>query len=227
MTVDSNFTTETPVPPTNEQPVAPEAPVAQYTDGYSYEVPRPFLTLAQAAAVLGKSLRTIERSLSGRWGAKLPEGWVARKLRTENGDEWRILPPPGFRVKFSDAPSPGSVQEPGITFDTTPSPSLPMKRHTLDHPAIVIERTEEVESLLRDLVAAQRALAEERRVHLEDLRMISQLQSSMRLLETSANEQTKLKAELEAAKSELNEWREKYQTIVASPWWKRLFQRRQ
>lgn len=235
MTVDST-------PPASPAPTSTPEPggITQYTDGYAYEVPRPFLTLQQAAAILGKSLRTLERSVSGRWGNKLPEGWLARKLRTEHGDEWRILPPPGFRVKMS---APSSATERATEYDTEPynnenfdigSTNLPEpparrrqqwrpERHTLDHPAIVIDRTEEVESLLRDLVAAQRALAEERRLHLEDLRVISQLQSSMRLLETNSIEQSKLKTELEAAKLELNDLRDKYNEQLNLPWWRRLF----
>ena len=209
----------------------------QYTDGYSYEVPRPFLTVQQAAAVLGKSMRSIERSLLGRWGNKLPEGWVARKIRTENGDEWRILPPQGFRVKLGT---------PGTEFDTTAGEPdmfdhrnnshnpqdqarrrqqwLP-ERHSIDQPAIVIERTEEVEYLLRELVAAQKALSEERRLHLDDMRMINQMQTSMRLLEVNAVEQSKVKAELDAHKRELIEYKEKYNRLLSSPWWKRIFKR--
>ena len=210
----------------------------QYTDGYTYEVPRPFLTLEQAAAVLGKSLRSIERSLLGRWGNKLPEGWVARKIRTEKGDQWRILPPQGFRVKLSN---------PGTEFDTTGMESemfehrgapannsseaarrrqqwLP-ERHSIDQPAIVIERTEEVEYLLRELVAAQKALSEERRLHLDDMRMINQMQTSMRLLEVNAVEQSKVKQELDSSKRELIEYKEKYNRLISSPWWKRLFKR--
>jgi len=215
--------------------------LVQYTDGYAYEVPRPFLTLQQAAGILGKSLRSLERSLLGRWGNKLPEGWVARKLRTENGDEWRILPPPGFRVKLS---SPGTSDD--TEYDTEAmalnnedssiigdsSPSLPARkrqqwkpeRHTMDHPTIVIDRSEEVEYLLRDLVTAQRALAEERRLHMEDLRMISQLQSSMRLLETNQAEQSRVKWEVDAAKQELSELKDKYNQELSTPWWRKLFQ---
>jgi hypothetical protein len=220
-----------------------QQPVPQYTDGHSYAVPRPFLSLDQAASVLGMTLRSIERSVLGRWGSKLPDGWAARKMKTEQGDEWRILPPPGFRVK---------INQPATEFDTTPepaqldnqSPSTPgttndprayynnkrqqvwrPERHTLDTPTIVIDRGEEIEHLLRELVNTKGALAEERRVHLEDLRMITQLQGSMRLLEVNHAEQTKMKTELEAAKQELNEWKTKYTELVSSPWWRKMFRK--
>lgn len=212
--------------------------VTNYTDGYSYEVPRPFLTLEQAAQVLGKSLRSIERSLLGRWGNKLPEGWAARKIKTGAGEEWRILPPPGFRVKF--APSTEydtTVTEPDGPYDQIKAPSAnqltaptsgtrrPWRpdRHTLDQHTIVIDRSEEVEHLLRELVSTKSALAEERRTHMEDLRMITQLQSSMRLLEVNSTEQARAKMELERAKQDLSELKQRYELIVRLPWWRRLF----
>jgi hypothetical protein len=219
--------------------------INNYTDGFAYEVPRPFLTLQQAAAVLGKSLRSLERSLIGRWGNKLPEGWSARRMKTDEGDEWRILPPPGFRLRqVSKQTSEGAdtgygadelERIEGIPFVMEPSQSMnkpqqqrrqqPWRpdRHTMDQPTIVIDRTEEVEHLLRDLVACQRALAEERRLHMEDLRMITQLQGSMRLLEAGVSEQNRVKSELEAAKQELNMLKEQYNQIISAPWWKRLF----
>lgn len=210
--------------------------ITQYTDGYAYEVPRPFLTLQQAAAVLGKSLRTVERSLTGRWGNKLPDGWLARKMRTEKGEEWRILPPPGFRVKMTN----GIVDGASTTDDTSvldkyemttmqdfaPAPTVPAKKrstHSIDQPAIVIDRSEEVEYLLRQLVAAQQALSEERRVHLDDLRTIHQLQSSMRLLEVNHTEQERMKQELQAAKAELDSWKQKFEVEANTPWWRKLF----
>jgi hypothetical protein len=249
MTVDSTVTGSTTLAPEEQKPVneTPAEPgVVQYTDGYSYEVPRPFLTLQQAAAILGKSIRSLERSMMGRWGNKLPEGWVARKLRTGNGEEWRILPPPGFRVKLSGAaPQTSSAateydtEAYTETFEmTTTNHEHPQaqgqsqarkksiwkpERHSIDQPAIVIDRTEEVEHLLRELVQSQRALAEERRQHMDDMRMIHQLQSSMRLLETNANEQARIKSELELAKQELNSLKEKYERELNAPWWSKLF----
>ncbi|HEY9789862.1 MAG TPA: hypothetical protein V6D22_05670 [Candidatus Obscuribacterales bacterium] len=247
---------------------SPQPPIVQnYTDGYSYEVPRPFLTLQQAASVLGMTLRSLERSLLGKWGNKLPDGWVARRLRTHGGEDWRILPPPGFRVKLnapateydtdeesdatmaddherttpSFAPPDGQVQASplgvadALNFYTGANatngggkrkqqPWRP-ERHTIDQPTIVIDRTEEVEHLLRELVTTKGALAEERRIHLEDLRMISQLQSSMRLLEVNAAEQVRAKAELEAARQELSAWKQRYTEIINLPWWRRLFKK--
>lgn len=214
--------------------------ITQYTDGHHYEVPRPFLTLQQAAAILGKSIRTIERSLSGRWGAKLPDGWLARKMRTEKGDEWRILPPPGFRVKMTSPPlladdggADGGITEYGTSalehvvtenFEPAVRPPKyqPRPRHTVDQPTIVIDRSEEVEHLLRELVVTQKALSEERRIHLEDLRTIHQLQSSMRLLEVNAHEQARVKQELDEAKAELIEWKQKFEAEAKKTWWQRM-----
>lgn len=231
-------------PTDNNESSTTNSGINNYTDGFTYEVPRPFLSLQQAAAVLGKSLRSLERSLIGRWGNKLPEGWSARRMKTDKGDEWRILPPPGFRLRqvmpaSSDDADTGYGAEDferieGIPFVMEPSQAMnkPQQRkqqpwrpdrHTMDQPTIVIDRTEEVEHLLRDLVSCQRALAEERRLHMEDLRMITQLQGSMRLLEAGVSEQQRVKAELEAAKQELNMLKDQYNQIISAPWWKRLF----
>lgn len=68
---------------------------------YSYDVPRPALTIEEAAGILGKSVPAIERSIAGKWGNKLPEGWKARKMKLDGEVEWRILPPPGFRIRRS------------------------------------------------------------------------------------------------------------------------------
>jgi hypothetical protein len=252
-------------PPTTIAETAPPTgdttpPMQNYTDGYSYEVPRPFLSLHQAASVLGMTLRSLERSLRGRWGNKLPDGWLARKMKTDQGDEWRILPPPGFRVKLNTATTYDTVSdtelvenyEPGSSghvaeqqgyapqppasntgeFSNMQNPARRKQqqwrpeRHTLDHPTIIIDRTEEVEHLLRELVNTKGALAEERRVHLEDMRMISQMQSSMRLLEVHAAEQAKVKTDLELAKQELAQWQKKYEEMAARPWWRRVFKTR-
>ena len=72
----------------------------EYSD-WSYETPRPWLSIAEAARMLGRSPRAVERSILGRWGNKLPEGWTGRKVRIDGQDEWRVVPPPGFRVKHS------------------------------------------------------------------------------------------------------------------------------
>jgi hypothetical protein len=268
-------------PAAQSQDVEDTAPMVQnYTDGYAYEVPRPFLTLHQAAGILGMTLRSLERSIRGRWGSKLPDGWLARKMKTSQGDEWRILPPPGFRVKMqaateydtidetetelvddysikavaefagadtgsaaqtpSAAPNGGAAAPTGLfnsaanLFNKRPSSSAPAQRprqpwrpdrHSLDQPTIVIDRTEEVEHLLRELVTTKGALAEERRVHLEDVRMITQLQSSMRLLEVNAADQAKLKSELEQTRQELMQWQQKYVELSSRPWWQRVFKK--
>jgi hypothetical protein len=218
--------------------------IKNYTDGYSYEVPRPFLTIEQAASVLGKTLRSLERSILGRWGNKLPDGWQARKIRTSAGEEWRIIPPPGFRVRqilpgtTSDTIAAYSVEQPHEELTAVAPSSGPEgerqaeprrkplwrpERHTLDQPTIVIERTEEVEQLLRELVSVQKALAEERRLHLEDLRLITHLQTSVRLLESHASEKEKVNNELAATKAELNQLKEQYNRLLKMPWWRRLF----
>ncbi len=78
---------------------------------WSYEVPRPWLSIEEAANMLGRSVRGMERSIIGRWGNKLPEGWQARRVRMDGTDQWRIVPPPGFRVKHSKKmdPPPGPL----------------------------------------------------------------------------------------------------------------------
>lgn len=199
----------------------------------SYEIPRPLLTIQQAAAFLGKSVRALERSLLGRWGNKLPEGWSAKKINTENGDEWRILPPPGFRVRSTHS------QEQHGNFELNdlaqmfkadplaeqqlPRRSMFRAEHSIDQPTIVIDRSEEVEHLLRELLSTQKTLSEERRLRMEDLRIVAQLQGSMRLLESSASESARAKTDLEVTKRELEQLKEEYNQMLSLPWWKRLF----
>jgi hypothetical protein len=189
----------------------------------SIEVPRPALTLKQAAAVLGKSLRAIERSVLGRWGNKLPEGWMARKVRTEAGSEWRIIPPPGFRIRqtFNSGSrnSPGESQNSAAGSRSTPA-VLSWDSQNMDHPSIIIDRSDEVERLLRELLQVQRQLSEERRLRMEDLRMLTQMQGSMRLLEDKAYETTRLKNDLEQAKRENEQLQQQYREVVNRPWWR-------
>lgn len=204
----------------------------------SYDIPRPLLTIAQAAAILGKSIRTLERSLIGRWGNKLPEGWTARKIETDKGGEWRIVPPPGFRLRQAQKPtdknSPESPPESSLpgedpssnerwSLQSTRHPGywLP-EHHNLEQPTIVIDRSEEVERLLRELVTAQKSLAEERRLHLEDLRTIAQMQSSMKLLESNVSDQNQLKFELANTTKQLEELKRDYNHLAQLPWWKRM-----
>lgn len=190
------------------------------------EIPRPFLTLEQAAGVLGKSLRALERSILGKWGNKLPEGWSARKMKTENGWQWRILPPPGFRLRQSQSPA-GTLSNEASASEFT-APVEDKRREwlqTIERPTIIIDRSEEVEHLLRELLQSQKQLSEERRLRMEDMRLITQLQSSMRLLESKATETASLKDELACAQKELSMLRQNYQELASLPWWKRLFRR--
>lgn len=197
----------------------------------AFEIPHPLLTIQQAAAILGKSVRALERSLMGRWGNKLPEGWSARKIQTEGGEEWRIIPPPGFRVRSSYVESsPSSSFEKESRFYTRQHENVPqtnrrmyLPEHSLDQPTIVIDRSEEVENLLRELLSTQKSLSEERRLHMEDLRIVAQLQGSMRLLETNAAENARTKEDLREAKRQLDELKQEYNQLLNLPWWKRLF----
>lgn len=207
-------------------------------DAVFYDVPRPFLTLKQAGQILGKSIRALERSISGRWGNKLPDGWQARKLTTARGEEWRIIPPPGFRVRQVAAPSTtydtnaanrteadGTQSPYSASFDIeTYRRRLPWRpAPNAEQQTIVIDRSDEVEELLRELCATQKALSEERRAHLEDMRMVAQLQGSMRLLEANAGETRRVKDELSAAKEELEQLKANYNQLLNMSWWQRLF----
>lgn len=195
----------------------------------SFEIPRPTLTLREAAAILGKSLRSLERSILGKWGNKLPAGWSARKVETESGQEWRIVPPAGFRLRhiFQDGSDDEQLDKQSEKKDFEGKRRLP--RHvgsSIESPAIVIDRTDEVENLLRELLQVQRQLSEERRLRMEDLRLITQMQGSMRLLETNANETGRLKEELVLVKNEFQALKVDYLAVVNAPWWKRLFKKK-
>lgn len=220
---DTSFLAEAPAKKEEQEPA-------------SYEIPRPMLTMQQAAAFLGKSVRALERSLLGRWGNKLPEGWSSKKIKTERGEEWRILPPPGFRVRTSvqtqtqdknvmDLSELASM----LNLDGLSESQAGTRRglirseHSLEQPTIVIDRSEEVEHLLRELLATQKCLSEERRLHMEDLRIVAQMQGSMRLLETNAAENARAKTELESVRKELDGLKQEYNLVLNLPWWKRLF----
>ena len=298
--------------------------VENYADSWSYEVPRPWLTVDQAASMLGRSTRGVERSILGRWGNHLPEGWSARRVRIDGVDEWRIIPPPGFRIKHSRretnrrdgkdtntdtstnssartgthagngdnniedveaspitsstetlssvkqtetnktasksqekkmaatpnsaVESPSSVSEPfsfekffqsagkmaqkelasfGLTVRPT---SERTDKHgivdaDIEHATIVIDRSDEVEKLLRELANTQKELAEQRRMHLDDLRLMQEMQRSMLLLEVNAKETGELKQDLTYAQQALKEHRSQYQAFLALPWYKRLFRK--
>lgn len=192
----------------------------------SFDIPRPFLTLEQAAAFLGKSIRAIERAILGKWGNKLPQGWSAKKIPTGRGLEWRIIPPPGFRLR---QPGAGSQKDSGGTASSAEALAGERKQgwlQSVDHPSIIIDRSEEVEYLLRELVMSQKQVSEERRLRMEDLRLITQMQTSMRLLEVRASETSQLKSELSVAQQELRSLKEQYLELLNMPWWKRLFRGR-
>ena len=237
------------------------------------ETARPALTLQQAASLLGKSMRALERSLLGRWGNKLPDGWSAKKIQIGSTEEWRIIPPPGFRVKSNSQNTEKTAYEifnaqtsfsksetfsgerlggePGresgkysgghsgilggssngltASRDIFGELSALSKRtifrseQSVDTQTIVIDRSDEVEQLLRELLCAQKELSEERRLHMDDLRTLAQVQSNMRLLEDSAAEKERAKKELESSQRELEALKQEYTELLNMPWWKRLF----
>ncbi len=262
-------------------------------DSWSYEVPRPWLTMEQAASMLGRSARGVERSILGKWGNHLPEGWSARRVRIDGLDEWRIVPPPGFRIKHNRRDQPKTAlgeETANISIDDVASSPVTMekgptkdgngdavnstvsttsksrsKEGQLDEPfslekflhsagrmaqkelasfgisvrptterertidadveraTIVIDRSDEVEKLLRELSSTQKELADQRRMHLDDLRAMKEMQSSLLLLEVRAKETSELKQDLCLAQKALKEHRTQYQEFLALPWYKRLF----
>lgn len=251
---------------------------------WSYEVPRPWLSLKEASSIMGRSQRALERSILGRWGNKLPEGWSARKVSFDGVEEWRIIPPPGFRIKHnrsdrqhgkpvtSELESPvgeeiiEDVETMSIVSDEekiVPSKSQEEQQGTnnfsleklfhqasqmakkelssfaltvrnqgdksidaeVEHATIVIDRSDEVEKLLRELADTQKELSEQRKMHLEDLRLMQDLQMSMRRLEVNAQETNLLKNDLEDAQKALIAHKRNYEEFLALPWWKRLFRK--
>lgn len=253
---------------------------------YPYEVPRPALTLDEASYVLGKSIRAIERSIQGKWGNRLPEGWQARKMKIDGESEWRIIPPPGFRIRHTvsstfgtksnikedeqvskESPEEvavetaletatdadpvestevattgekaGGLKLPGFNFSLEGflnSASNKAKTELvraangvneldMDHPTIVIDRSDDVERLLRELANTQKELSEERRLRMDDLRAMSQMQSSMRLLEDHASQTSLLKDELLDARRALKLHKEQYEAYLRLPWWKKIFKK--
>jgi hypothetical protein len=256
---------------------------------------RPWLSIPDAARVLGKSPRALERCILGRWGNRLPDGWSARKVRIDGNDEWRIVPPAGYR-KHSRKSAQSRVEtytsESGTTGDTKASkPSKEQDKQERDQQerfeddariqreevesmpnkvleddmfgsleklftsasklaqkelasfvkgrkektevfhapveTIVIDRSDEVEKLLRELAQCQKELAAERRARLEDLKLINEMQGSMRLLEDHCRETRTLKEELVEAQVLLIEHKKQYQEFLQLPWWKRLFHKKQ
>ena len=260
--------------------LSPDSTGSGATTFHHYDSPRPALTIEEASTILGKSIRSIERSIQGKWGNKLPDGWKARKFKIDGQLEWRIIPPQGFTLKRfnidqetdekerrlraaeqklenltraaqnqgekveeeTNEDGPGMFglaiekllqsagkkarQELSKVTDPVSSNSLYQVSDDFDdHPTIIIDRSDEVEKLLRELSTTRQELADERKQHIEDLRLLSQMQGSMRLLEVNASQTNTLKEELELTKSALKEHKEQYREFLALPWWKRLFRR--
>lgn len=217
----------------NEARISGSAEISAQDTASAHDAEPLVLSISQAASILGKSIRALERSLLGRWGNKLPEGWSAKKVRTEKGEEWRITPPAGFRLKsgaYMPQENQGNFEMPDLgeflrsNLSDSNSKRYPSRiDHGFDQPTIVIDRSEEVEHLLRELLSTQKTLSEERRLHMEDLRIMTQLQGSMRLLETNANENARAKSDLELTRKELEELKREYNLVLNMPWWKRIF----
>ncbi|HEY9773406.1 MAG TPA: hypothetical protein V6C81_06315 [Planktothrix sp.] len=176
------------------------------------------LTVKEAALLLGKSIRALERSLSGKWGNKLPDGWSAAKQLINGTEEWVIYPPEDFRYEHVleglRKPNEHSIQR--IQAEDL---LRPLRHH------FEAESLQEVHGMLRELAGAHRELAEQRKLHIDDLHTLMELQSSMRLLEVNSGETAKLRAELVEAQKDLIGLKNQYKEFLALPWWKRLFKR--
>lgn len=205
------------------------------------ELARPALTVKEASSLLGRSVRALERSIMGRWGNKLPDGWIAKKIRIDGNDEWRIIPPDSFKVRHrskdeepareieGDDLIPNLLEEALNLALPTAKPKeafvLKPQEDGLENQTIIIDRSEEVEQLLKELVKVHKALADETRQHVEDLRMLNEMTNSMRLLETNQHNNQMLKDELLSAQRDLVAFKHQYEAFLALPWWKRLFRR--
>lgn len=184
------------------------------------------LNLKDAAFALGKSMRALERSLVGKWGNKLPDGWTARKIIVDNNEEWQITPPPGFNLQALTEHNRESEQkivenDRETSRETAPSTTRQIISKAASKFAFAKPMMEL--HLLRELAATHKELSDERRAHLEDLRALSELQSSMRLLQNNAVETAKLKEELLEAQKDLIALKNQYQEVLNMPWWKRIF----
>jgi len=205
------------------------------------ELARPALTVKEASSLLGRSVRALERSIMGRWGNKLPDGWIAKKIRIDGNDEWRVIPPDSFKVRHrsKDEEPAGEIEGddliPNLLEEAlnlalpTAKPKeafvLKPQEDGLENQTIIIDRSEEVEQLLKELVKVHKALADETRQHVEDLRMLNEMTNSMRLLETNQHNNQMLKDELLSAQRDLVAFKHQYEAFLALPWWKRLFRR--
>lgn len=180
------------------------------------------LNLKDAAFALGKSMRALERSLSGKWGNKLPDGWSAKKIIVDNNEEWQITPPPGFNL---DGLIEHNRASGNTIVETNREQPASTTRQILSKAASKLAFAKPMMELhlLRELAATHKELSEERRAHLEDLRLLSELQSSMRLLQVNAAETATLKAELLEAQKDLIALKNQYQEVLNMPWWKRIF----
>ena len=202
------------------------------------ELARPALTIKEASSLLGRSVRALERSILGRWGNRLPEGWIAKKISIDGNNEWRIIPPDSFKVRHrsrdeetgrepeGDDLIPNLLEEAlNLALPQKPKEAFVVKHSEdgLDNSTIIIDRSEEVEQLLKELVKVHKALADETRQHVEDLRMLNEMTNSMRLLETNQHNSQMLKEELLNAQRELVSFKHQYEAYLSLPWWKRLF----
>jgi hypothetical protein len=178
----------------------------------------PTLSIKEAALILGKSIRALERSLSGKWGNKLPDGWSATRKMINGKEEWQIAPPPGFRYEHLLDQS-GDSSRDSMT-KIQPEDLLRPLRAQFE-----MANTAELAGILRELAQAHRELADQRKMHLEDLRTLLELQGSMRLIEVNASETAKLRTELLGAQKDLIDLRDQYKALANLPWWKRIFKR--
>jgi hypothetical protein len=179
------------------------------------------LDLKDAAYVLGKSMRALERSLSGKWGNKLPDGWSAKKAIVNENEEWQIMPPVGFNLDGLVEHKRNYAQRTG---ENGREQAFWPSRQLITKAATKLAFGKPIElHLLRELAATHKELSEERRAHLDDLRLLAELQSSMRLLEINAADTANLKADLLEAQKDLISLKNQYQLVLNMPWWKRIF----
>jgi hypothetical protein len=188
------------------------------------------LDVKTAAVLLGKSIRAVNRSLSGKWGNKLPDGWHARKIVLNGQDEWQITPSPDVtKEQIKDALQRVKKAEDHAAFEeflgnwmVEPPAPAPLAKA---QPLVVAKEETELEHLLREVATAHKALAEERQKHMEDLRTLFELQNSMRLIEMNSNDTARLKEDLVEAQRDMLAIKNQYQQFLSLPWWKRLFRK--
>jgi len=117
---------------------------------------RPLVTLAEAAAITGRSLGAVRAVL--RRDLKRPEAERRLKAQKNNAGEWLIAVPPGWRraiTSYDAGHAPyDALQVPAATAPHAGSPSVVGRLSALE--AVVAER---LAALERDLAASQVALA--------------------------------------------------------------------